>query len=80
MLIFDVLDDRVPATGLLAQNSTAGLGAVPSIVVDLISIARCVHNVQSQAHTVLLDDCRICQFSCLSGALRTYCVILSESL
>ena len=30
---------------------------IPSVVVDLVSVTWSVHNVQAQAHSVLLDDC-----------------------
>ena len=41
MLIFDVLDDRIPA----------------SIVVDLVTVARRVDNIKSETDSILLDDC-----------------------
>lgn len=40
VLIFDVLDDGVPA----------------AVVVDQVAVARCVDNVQAQADTILLDE------------------------
>lgn len=36
-----------------------GREGVPSIVVDLVAIARGVDDVQAQAHAVFLDDCRV---------------------
>ncbi len=40
VLVLDVLDDWVPA----------------SVIVDLITITRCIDNVQPQTNTILLDD------------------------
>jgi hypothetical protein len=42
VLVLDVLDDGVPAT----------------LIVNKIAVARGVHNVEAQTHTVLLDDVR----------------------
>lgn len=44
MLIFDVLDDRIPAV----------------FVVDEISVTRRIDNVQSKSDVVLLNDMRNC--------------------
>ena len=43
MLIFDVLDDRIPA----------------SIVVDLITVAWRVDDIESETDSILLDDCNL---------------------
>ena len=40
MLVLDVLDNGVPA----------------AVVVDKVTVAGCVNNVQAEAHTVLLDN------------------------
>lgn len=40
VLIFDILDDRVPA----------------SVVVDLVSITGGINDVQAKPNTILLDD------------------------
>ena len=40
MLVLDVLDDGIPA----------------SLIVDLVTVARGVNDVQTQADTVLLND------------------------
>jgi len=58
VLIFDVLDDWVPATGKLVQWASCVLRYLPSVVVDLISVTWCINNVQSQAHTIFFDDMR----------------------
>lgn len=42
MLVLDVLDDWVPA----------------AVVVDQVAVTWCVHNVQSQAHSVLFNNMR----------------------
>lgn len=68
VLILDVLDNGVPAsaTSVLiysiqiecekaASELFRGL-FVPAVVVDLVSVARCVDDVQAETHAVLLDD------------------------
>lgn len=54
VLILDVLDNRVPA----------------AVVIDEVAVARGIHNVESQAHAVLLDDVRYgLDFSCAADGL-----------
>lgn len=67
VLILDVLDNWVPASATSVpiysiqieceRASELFLGLfVPAVVVDLVSVARCVDDVQAETHTVLLDD------------------------
>jgi hypothetical protein len=59
MLVFDVLDDGVPAKHLISLNLEYCLfvmQTVPSIVIDLISVTGGIDNVESQTHTVFFDD------------------------
>ena len=55
MLVLDVLHDRVPA----------------AVVVDQVTIAGSVHNVQAQSHAVLLDD--VCDWVDVGGLSDRLC-------
>lgn len=48
----------------ISIRRVSGLGCSPSVVVDLVTVTRCVHNVQSQPYTILLNDCllSVCTF------------------
>ena len=66
VLVFDVLDNGIPApTCQQVHVGTGGL-VLPSIVVYLIAVAWCVHNVQAQAHSILLNDCKSLSISIFS--------------
>ena len=57
MLVFDILDDWIPATICQSTAQTLRRELVPSVIVDLISIARGINNIESQTDTILFDDC-----------------------
>jgi hypothetical protein len=62
VLVFDVFDDRIPAAfeqkivreNLFQRQGT--VGDAPIFVVDLISISRCVDDVQPQLHAIFDND------------------------
>lgn len=59
VLILNVLDNGVPADSAvsLAVYSIRSRGkVVPSVVVDLVTVARCIHDVETETHTILLND------------------------
>ena len=54
MLVFDVFDNGIPTERVrLCRENTVGS---PSVIVDLITIAWCVNNVQPQTNTILFND------------------------
>ena len=57
VLIFDVLHDRIPAAARQHFHDYHTSKDQPSVVVDLVTITRCVDDIQSQADTILLDHC-----------------------
>jgi hypothetical protein len=73
MLVFDVLDDRIPAIEKSVQSlSLRRFENIPSIVVDLVTVARGIDNVQPQTHTVFLNDLnRVSNFSKNLGGQHT---------
>lgn len=57
MLIFDIFDDGIPARRNKLRSQEHPDNHLPSLIVDLVTIARCVHNVQAQSNPVLFNDC-----------------------
>lgn len=60
VLVLNVLNDRIPASDgnaiLIARNCVECEENSPVLVVDLVAIARCVDDVQTQADTIFGDD------------------------
>lgn len=59
MLVFNVSDYWIPAAIALLTiplHSIVSKDFVPSIIIDLVTIAGCVYNVKPQTYTILLDD------------------------
>ena len=59
MLVLDVFDDRVPATPYQHGIFDPNRGSLPSLVIDLVTVAWCVDDVEPQTNSVLLDDCAV---------------------
>ncbi len=58
MLIFDILDDGIPAVKWSASNYLGkyiGI-SVPSVIVDLVAIAWSIDDVEPQADSILLNN------------------------
>lgn len=59
VLILDIFDNGVPAgfqvslTILFARKQA---NSIPSVIVDLVTVARCIHDVQTETDTIFLDD------------------------
>lgn len=58
VLVFDVLDDRIPAAGVNNYYVFGTLDDIPSIIIDLVAVPGSIDDVKPQAHAVLLDDCK----------------------
>lgn len=59
VLVLDVLHDGVPATPQSANYSLYwkfGASSIPSVIVHLVAVPRSIDNVQSEPHSVLLND------------------------
>lgn len=58
MLVLDVLHDRVPTSRAVSFNRIEGCWCkiVPSVIVDLITVARSVDNVQPKTDAIFLND------------------------
>ena len=56
MLILDILDDWIPATKLVSFCLHEVSWDIPSVIVDLVAITWGIDNVQSQSHSVFLDN------------------------
>jgi hypothetical protein len=56
VLVFDVLDDGVPARSCQRRSSSYCLD-IPSVVVDKITVAWGVDDIQPQTDTILFNDC-----------------------
>ena len=67
MLIFNVLDNRIPAVLCYSESAKDQNAISPSIVVDLISITWGIYNIEPQSYTVFLDDCKIVSLPVYSG-------------
>ena len=61
VLILDILDNRIPAAFFISPVLASSYLPFhsPPVVVDLITVARRVDDVQPQAHAIFLDDCKI---------------------
>lgn len=57
VLVLDVLDDRVPAAVNQRWNVLVDEVYSPSVIVDLVTITWCIHDIESQSNAVLLNDC-----------------------
>lgn len=68
VLILDILDNWVPAVEISISKQFASVFThftyreprfrIPSIIVNLVTIAGGIDNVQAQTDAVLFDDCR----------------------
>lgn len=59
VLILDVLDNGVPARIRINSTSFSACSKedfVPSVVVDLVTVARRVNDVQTKTDSIFLDD------------------------
>lgn len=61
VLILDVLHNRIPTRCIVSLTRTHHypkeiIGEVPSVVVNLVTVARSVDNVQPETDTVFLDN------------------------
>lgn len=57
MLVLDILDDAIPATEVNISPATPDMRcSLPSVVVDLITVAGGIHDVESQSDAVLLNN------------------------
>ena len=57
VLVLDVLDDGIPAADNQHWNEVADRMYSPSVVVDLVTITWCIHDIESQSYAILLNDC-----------------------
>ena len=57
VLVLDVLDDGIPAVDDQHCNVLADELYSPSVVVDLVTITWCIHDIESQSYAILLNDC-----------------------
>lgn len=58
VLVLDVLHDGVPAMPQSAKRPSLLIGAssIPSVIVHLVAVPRGIDDVQSEPHSVLLND------------------------
>ena len=57
VLVLDVFHNRVPASPCQLLPASEDSSFSPSVIVDLVAVARGIDNIQSQANTVLFDHC-----------------------
>lgn len=62
VLFFDISDYRIPATMAQWKSSNMFWALSPSIIIDLITITRSIDDIQSQTHSILLNDCSTDQY------------------
>jgi len=61
MLILDVFHNRVPTECVISSirtsyRSKGSIGEIPSVIVDLITVARSVYDVQPETDPVFLNN------------------------
>lgn len=72
VLVFDVFHNWIP-TRSVSQRGGLWTKVLPSVIVDLVTVSRCVYNIQSESDTVFLNNFLRVSFCSIPTVVHILC-------